>query len=68
MTKERPKADPGAWYSTKEAAQLLGVERHSIPRLLVGKIRKCSKRKVYSGKDIIELWEDFQPLEGEGTE
>ncbi len=64
MIATRPEADPTAYYTTNETAALLGVERHSVRRYLVGKIRKCNGRRYFSGKEILELWEDFNELNG----
>lgn len=62
MTVAKPNVLMDGLYSQKEAAQLLGVERHTIRRWeLEGHIRflvrRCGGRKVTSGKQIIKCWE-----------
>ncbi len=62
MTTAKPNVLIDGLYSQKEAAQLLGVERHTIRRWeLEGHIRflvrRCGGRKVTSGKQIIKCWE-----------
>jgi len=62
MIPSRPQVDPNGRYSQRQAAELLGVERHTIRRweldgLIVFKIRKAGKSKYTTGKQIVKCWE-----------
>ena len=62
MNKNRPEADPAALYGASEVAKLLQVGRATVYRYLKGRIRKATGRKVFTGQEIIEFWEDYQEL------
>jgi len=57
MTTERPDISPYSVHTGREAARLLGVDRHTITRW------KRESRLVprtdgrYRGKDILAIWE-----------
>lgn len=58
----RPQVELEGRYSQRQAAELLGVERHTIRRweldgLIVFKIRKAGKSKYTTGKQIVKCWE-----------
>ena len=63
MIASKPVCDPNGRYSQRQAAELLGVERHTVRRweldgLIVFKIRKAGKGKYTTGKQIVKCWED----------
>lgn len=62
MTPTKPICDPDRRYSQREAAELLGVERHTIRRWeLDGHIRfdvrKAGRTKFTTGRQILRCWE-----------
>lgn len=62
MTPTRPNCDPDRRYNQKEAAAILGVERHTVRRYeLAGIIRfqihKATNRKFTTGRNILKCWE-----------
>lgn len=64
MTTSKPQVDPDGRYTAKQAADALGVERHTIYRYFADgtlkfRVRKCDNRKVTTGKWIVECWEDL---------
>ena len=62
MNNKRPDADPAGLYGASEAAKLLGVARQTVYRYLKGRVRKATGRKVFTGQEIIEFWEDCREL------
>ena len=61
MTSERPNVSPTARYELREVAQLLGVCKGTILRWtnenkLACGYRRISKRKVWTGADILRFW------------
>ena len=57
MTAERPEVSPQGLYTGREAARLLGVDRHTLTRwkrelVLV----PCTDNGRYRGKDIVNAW------------
>lgn len=61
MTPTKPVCDPDRRYSQKEAAQLLGVERHTIRRWELDgcirfEIRKAGRVKFTTGRQILKCW------------
>ncbi len=57
MTAERPEVSPQGLYTGREAARLLGVDRHTVTRwkrelVLV----PCTDNGRYRGKDIVAAW------------
>lgn len=62
MVPVRPNCEPDRRYSQKEAAQILGVERHTIKRwedagCIRFNVRKAGREKFTTGKQIIKCWE-----------
>lgn len=62
MVSIRPACDPKARYTQKEAAELLGVERHTIKRwedngCIRFQVRKAGRAKFTTGQQIIKCWE-----------
>lgn len=62
ITSEKPKVDPTARYSAKEASALLDIHRSTLERYTKQGYIKCgyrkvNKRKYYTGVEIIRLWE-----------
>jgi len=65
MTSNRPAIIPEGRYSQREAAQLLGVNRHTLRNweknpafTLPAYRRKTGKGKFYKGRDLLRIWED----------
>lgn len=61
MTPTKPACDPDRRYNQKEAAQLLGVERHTIRRWELDgcirfEIRKAGRVKFTTGREILKCW------------
>lgn len=61
MTPTKPVCDPDRRYNQKEAAQLLGVERHTIRRWELDgcirfEIRKAGRVKFTTGRQILKCW------------
>lgn len=62
MVRVRPIVNPDARYNQREAAQLLGVTRHTVRRWeLEGhirfEIRKAGRAKFTTGRQILRCWE-----------
>lgn len=62
MVSTKPLCNPDARYSQKEAAQLLGVERHTIARweadgCIRFDVRKAGRVKFTTGRQILKCWE-----------
>lgn len=62
MTPTKPDCELDRRYSQREAAEILGVERHTIRRYeLAGIIRfqihKATNRKFTTGRYILKCWE-----------
>lgn len=60
MTIKRPVLDPNALYGASQVAAILKVSRGTVYRYLKGHIRKANGRKVFTGQEIMDLWDDFQ--------
>lgn len=61
MVSSKPAVDPEGRYSQKEAAELLGVARHTIRRYelsgdIVFQVRRAGKGKFTTGKQILRCW------------
>lgn len=61
MISVRPTCEPDRRYSQKEAAEILGVERHTIRRYEINgdiafDICKAGRAKFTTGKQIIKCW------------
>ena len=62
MVSIKPNCDPDRRYNQREAAELLGVERHTIRRWeLEGcirfSVRKAGRTKFTTGRQILRCWE-----------
>ena len=62
MTNTRPEVNPNNRYCQQEAADILGVNRHTIRRwelegLIKFAVRKAGRGKYTTGKQIIHCWE-----------
>ena len=62
MVSIKPKCEPQARYTQKEAAALLGVNRHTIKRwedsgCIRFQIRKAGRAKFTTGQQILKCWE-----------
>lgn len=62
MTPTKPVCEAERRYSQKEAAEILGVERHTIRRwendgCIRFSIRKAGRVKFTTGRQIIKCWE-----------
>lgn len=62
MVSTKPVCDPDGRYTQKEAAALLGVDRHTVKRYeddgyIKFKIRKAGRRKVTTGQQILKCWD-----------
>ena len=62
MIQIRPTVDPERRYSQKEAAEVLGVERHTIRRwekdgCIYFQVRKAGRVKFTTGRQILKCWE-----------
>lgn len=62
MTVTRPEVQPNGLYNQRQAADALGVERHTVARyeadgLLTFRVRKAGRGKVTTGASIIKCWE-----------
>jgi len=62
MTPTKPVCDLDRRYTQKEAAQLLGVERHTVRRWEIDgcirfQIRKAGRAKFTTGRQILKCWE-----------
>ncbi len=62
MIATKPACAPDGRYSQREAAELLGVERHTIRRWELNgfirfQVRKANRAKFTTGKQILKCWE-----------
>ena len=62
MIPTKPVCDPDRRYKQKEAAEILGVERHTIKRwendgCIRFTVRKAGRAKFTTGRQIIKCWE-----------
>ena len=62
MRIQRPEVIQDGLYNQKQAAELLGVDRHTVARYeadgqIVFKSRKAGGRKVTTGADILRCWD-----------
>ena len=62
MVQAKPTCDPDRRYSQREAAELLGVERHTIRRWELDgcirfSVRKAGRTKFTTGWQILRCWE-----------
>ena len=62
MVQVKPTCDPDRRYSQREAAELLGVERHTIRRWELDgcirfSVRKAGRTKFTTGQQILRCWE-----------
>lgn len=62
MVTTKPACDPLARYTQKQAAALLGVERHTIRRweeagCIRFQVRKAGRSKFTTGQQVIKCWE-----------
>lgn len=62
MTTNRPICNPEGRYSQREAAELLGVERHTVRRWELNGyinfyVRKAGRAKFTTGRQILRCWE-----------
>lgn len=62
MTPNRPDCELDRRYNQREAAQILGVERHTIRRyelagIIKFQIHKATNRKFTTGRYILKCWE-----------
>lgn len=62
MIPTKPVCDPDRRYSQKEAAEILGVERHTIKRwenagCIRFTVRKAGRAKFTTGRQIVKCWE-----------
>lgn len=62
MVPSKPDCDQARRYTQKEAAELLGVERHTIKRYeqsgcIRFQVRKAGRAKFTTGQQIIKCWE-----------
>lgn len=64
MRVQRPEVIPDGLYNQKQAAELLGVCRHTIANYeqagqIVFKYRKAGGRKVTTGEQILRCWDSL---------
>lgn len=64
MTPTKPNCDPDRRYSQKEAAELLGVERHTIRRwenegCIRFEVRRAGRVKFTTGRQIVKCWQSM---------
>ena len=62
MVQVKPTCDPDRRYSQREAAELLGVERHTIRRWELDgcirfSVRKAGRAKFTTRRQILRCWE-----------
>lgn len=62
MRIQRPEVIQDGLYNQKQAAELLGVDRHTVARYeadgqIVFKPRKAGGRKVTTGAEILRCWD-----------
>ncbi len=67
MRIQRPEVIQDGLYNQKQAAELLGVDRHTVARYeadgqIVFKSRKAGGRKVTTGKEILRCWGEVYHL------
>lgn len=61
MTAEPPMLNESGRYPIGEAAKLLGISRQTLLRKLRQRLIKCSfqrstRRKIFTGKQLMQLW------------
>jgi len=61
MRVEKPTVIEDGLYNQKQAAELLGVDRHTVARyetdgLIIFKSRRAGGRKVTTGTEILRCW------------
>lgn len=62
MVPVKPVCEPDRRYSQREAAELLGVERHTVKRweqdgCIRFIVRKAGRAKFTTGRQIVKCWE-----------
>ena len=62
MRIQRPEVIQDGLYNQKQAAEFLGVDRHTVARYeadgqIVFKSRKAGGRKVTTGAEILRCWD-----------
>ena len=62
MVPVKPVCEPDRRYSQREAAELLGVERHTVKRweqdsCIRVNVRKVGRAKFTTGRQIVKCWE-----------
>ena len=67
MRIQRPEVIQDGLYNQKQAAELLGVDRHTVARYeadgqIVFKSRKAGGRKVTTGAEILRCWDEVYHL------
>ena len=67
MRIQRPEVIQDGLYNQKQAAELLGVDRHTVARYeadgqIVFKSRKAGGRKVTTGAEILHCWGEVYHL------
>lgn len=61
MTIDRPEVNPDGLYTQGQAAELLGVSRHTIARYeedgcIKFYVRRAGRRKITTGLEILRCW------------
>lgn len=61
MRIQKPEVIPGGLYNQRQAAELLGVDRHTVARYeadgcIVFKTRKAGGQKITTGEEILRCW------------
>lgn len=64
MNVARPNVEPNALYNQRQAAEALGVERHTVRRYedegcIKFRMRKAGRQRVTTGAQIIKCWESM---------
>lgn len=67
MKIQRPEVILDGLYNKKEAAKLLGVDRHTVRKyeldgLIIFKARRCGGRTVTTGEQILKCWGEVYHL------
>lgn len=67
MRIQRPEVIQDGRYNQKQAAELLGVDRHTVSRyekdgIIVFQARKAGGRKVTTGAEILRCWDSVYKL------
>lgn len=58
MTHEKPEVMPHGLYTGREAARLIGVDRHTVTRWKrSGKLAPATDDGRYRGRDIVAAWQ-----------